>query len=73
VAHFLSGIKESICGGGGAVTMQRQLTELYQAIKLLMDETCQAQDQRLKVLLASLEYRARQCKQVLEERLGVRN
>jgi len=53
--------------------MQRQLTELYQAIKLLMDETCQAQDQRLKVLLASLEYRARQCKQVLEERLGVRN
>ncbi len=50
-----------------------QLTELYRVIRLLMDETFEAQDQDLKVLLASLEYRARQYKQQIEERLGVRN
>jgi hypothetical protein len=38
-----------------------------------MDETSKAQDQDLKVLLASLKDRARQYKQTLEERLGVRN
>ncbi len=31
------------------------------------------EDQDLKVLLASLEYRARQYKQTIEKRLGVRN
>jgi hypothetical protein len=36
-------------------------------------ETFRTQDQDLKVLLASLEYRARQYKQAIEERLGVRN
>jgi len=38
-----------------------------------MDETSEAPDQDLKVLLASLEYQARQYKQQIEERLGVKN
>ena len=50
-----------------------QLTELYRVIQRLMDERFQAPDQDAKVLLASLEYRARQYMQTLEERLGVRN
>ena len=39
----------------------------------LMDATCAAQDQGLKILLASLEYEARLRKQEIEGRLGVRN
>ena len=35
--------------------------------------TFATEDQDLKVLLASLEYRARQYKQTIEERLAVRN
>jgi hypothetical protein len=42
-----------------------QLTELYRVIRLLMD--------KVQVLLVSLEYRARQYKQQIEGRLGVRN
>ena len=47
-----------------------QLTEPYRVIRLLMDETFETQDQHLK---ASLEHRAREYKQTIEERLGVRN
>jgi len=53
--------------------MQQQLTELCRVIRLLMDETFKTEDRNLKVLLASLEYRARRYKRVLEERLGVRS
>jgi len=73
VVHSLLDVQEAICESGEVVTMQQRLTELYRVIKLLMDETFKTQDQSLKVLLASLEYRARQYKQTLEERLGVRN
>jgi hypothetical protein len=38
-----------------------------------MDATFAAQDQDLKVLLASLELRAREYKDEIEARLGVRN
>jgi hypothetical protein len=50
-----------------------RLTELCAVIRLLMDETSKAQDQNVKVLLASLEYRARQYKETIEQRLGLRN
>jgi len=69
-SDFLSDIYEGICEDDGPTAMQLYLTELY---KLLMDETFRTKDQRQKVILASLEYKARRCKQMIKERLGVRN
>ncbi len=73
IADFLNDVNKGISEGDDVATMQMELTELYRVIRLSMDETFKARDQDLKVLLASLEYRARQYKQTLEERLGVRN
>ena len=50
-----------------------RLPELYRIIKLLMDETFKAKDKQLKVLLATLEYKARKCKESIERRSAVRN
>ena len=73
IADFINDTWEGICGGDEPTTMQLQLTELYRIIKKLMDATYQTKDQQLKVLLASLEYKARRCKQYIEARTGVRN
>jgi len=73
IADFLNDVYEGLCEGDEDTTMRLHLMELYQVIKRLMDATFATQDQNLKVLLASLEYRARQYKQEIEERLGVRN
>jgi hypothetical protein len=73
IADFLNEVHEGICEGDEEATMRLYLTELYRVIKRLMDATFAAQDQDLKVLLASLEYTARQYKHQIEERLGVRN
>jgi hypothetical protein len=70
IAHFLKDIHEGLCE---EEVSPMQLTGLYRVIQRLMDERFQAPDQDVKVLLASLEYRARQYMQTLEERLGVRN
>lgn len=55
------------------ITTQGHLTELYRIIKRLMDATFETQDQELKPLLATLEMKARKCKQCIERRTGVRN
>jgi len=55
------------------ITTQGQLTELYRIIKRRMDATFKAKDQKLKVLLASLEYKARRCMECIERRQAVRN
>ncbi len=73
IADFLNDAHEGICEGDEYTAMRLHLTELYRVIKRLMDETFKTEDQSLKVLLASLEYRARQYRQTLEEQLGVRN
>ena len=73
IADFLIEVREAICEGDGDGTLRLHLTALYQLIQRLMDATFAAQDQELKVLLASLEYEARLCKQEIEGRLGVRN
>jgi len=73
IADFLNDVYEGLCEGDEEAAMRLRLTELYRVIKRLMDATFAAQDQDLKVLLASLEYGARQYKQQIEERLGVRN
>ncbi len=52
IVIFLNDVHEDICEGEVSLM---QLTELYRVIRLLMDETFKAQDQDLKVLLASLE------------------
>ncbi len=55
------------------MTALYRLPELYRIIKLLMDETFKAKDKQLNVLLATLEYKARKCKECIERRLAVRN
>jgi len=55
------------------ITTTGHLTELHRIIKRLMDATFETKDQELKVLLATLELKARQCKQCIERRLAVRN
>ena len=72
ISDFLYDVYEALCERDELVTMQLQLTELYRVIKRLMDATFKA-DQGLKPLLATLEYKARICKQHIEARLAVRN
>ena len=51
----------------------QDLNMLYGIIKYLMDSTYATDDQQLKPLLAILEYRARKCKNHIEEALAVKN
>jgi hypothetical protein len=55
------------------IAMQTELPYLHQIIQRLMDATYKTDDQQLKPLLATLEYKARKCKQCIEARLAVRN
>ena len=48
-------------------------TELHRIIESLMRATFEAKEKETKVVLASLEYRARRCKECIERRLAVRN
>jgi len=73
IHNFLAGVYQRICEDSGPAAMQLYLTDLYRVIKLLMDETFKTKDQEVKVILASLEYKARRCKQLIEKRLAVRN
>ena len=73
IADFLSDVYEGICEGDERTAMELQLTDLYKVIKRLMDATFETKDQRLKVLLATLEYKARRCKAEIENQLSVRN
>ena len=72
ISKFLDDVYEGICEGDETATMQQQLTELYCVIKRLMNATSKAPKQE-KSFFAMLEYNARQYKQVLEVKLGVRN
>ncbi len=53
--------------------MHVRLDELYEEIKRLMDATFQATDTEVKVRLAHLEYRAREYRQMIQDRLGMSN
>jgi hypothetical protein len=72
INNFLNDVQERLCEGDEATAMHLQLTELYGIIKLLMDETFKA-DHEFKPPLATLEYKARWCKECIESRLAVRN
>ena len=74
IADYLKGLEEGLYEWDyRGITTQGQLTELYRIIKRLMDATFETKDQKLKPLLAALEYKARKCKLCIEARTGVRN
>lgn len=49
------------------------LNWLYEIVRRLMYAAYNTDDQELKPILASLEYKARKCKQCIETRLAVRD
>jgi hypothetical protein len=51
----------------------QDLNMLYSIIKYLMDSTYMTDDRQLKQLLVVMEYRARKCKDHIEEALAVKN
>jgi restriction endonuclease S subunit len=70
IADYLKDLEEGLYEWDyRGITTQGQLTELYRIIKRLMDATFE----KLKPLLATLEYKAHKCKQCIETRTGVRN
>jgi hypothetical protein len=74
IADYLKDLEEGLYERDyRGITTQGQLTELYRIIKRLMDATFETKDQQLKPLLATLEYKARKCKECIERRLAVRN
>lgn len=74
IADYLKDLEEGLYEWDyRGITTQQELTELYDIIKTLMDATFSTKDQQLKVLLATLEMKARKCKECIEQRLAVRN
>ncbi len=73
ITSFIADVHEALRDGDNPKTLPLHLTELYRIIKMLMDETARAEEQDMKVALASLEYAARKQKRAIEERLPVRN
>ena len=74
IAGYLKDLEEGLVEWDyRGITTQGHLTKLYSIIERLMQATFETKDQQLKVLLASLEYKARKCKQCIERRTAVRN
>jgi hypothetical protein len=59
IAAFLNDVHEGLCDGDEDAILRLYLTKLYRIIRQLMDATSATQDQGLKVLLATMEKRAR--------------
>jgi hypothetical protein len=74
IANYIKDLEEGLGRQGcrGMVDLQH-VTKLHLIIKRLMDATFQTTDRRLKPLLATLEMKARRCKDCIETRLAVRN
>jgi hypothetical protein len=49
------------------IIAQRHLTKLHLTIERLRDTTFKTKDRQLRALLATLEYKARRCKQCIEK------
>ncbi|MBA7629925.1 hypothetical protein ES703_37432 [subsurface metagenome] len=74
IADYLKDLEEGLVEWDyRGITTQGHLTELYGIIERLMQATFETKNQKLKPLLATLEYKARKCKQCIEARTGVRN
>ncbi len=52
------------------MALEIELPEFHRVIKRLMDATYEPKDSKLKTLLTTLEYRARKCKERIEELLA---
>lgn len=73
IADYLKDLEEGLYEWDyRGLTTLGHLTELHRIIEALMDATFKA-DQELKPLLATLELKARKCKECIERRLAVRN
>lgn len=74
IGDYLKDLEEGLVelDYGGPPTLG-DLNRLYVINKSLMEATFKTDDQELKPLLATLEYKARRCKQCIEARLAVRN
>ena len=74
IADYLKDLEEGLVEWDyRGLTTQGHLTKLYGIIERLMKATFETEDQELKVLLATLEYKARKCKECIERRTAVRN
>ncbi len=74
IADYLKDLEEGLVEWDyRGITTLGHLTELHRIIERLMDATFETKDQELKPLLATLEYKARKCKQCIDARTGVRN
>ncbi len=74
IAEYLKDLEEGLVEWDyRGITTQGHLTKLYGIIERLMNATYETKDQELKPLLATLEMKARKCKQCIERRLAVRN
>jgi len=74
IADYLKDIEEGLYEWDyRGITTQGHLTKLYGIIKRLMQATFETKDQELKPLLATLEMKARKCKECIERRTAVRN
>ena len=74
IADYVKHLEERLDKQGyRGLTDLVHLTKLHLVIKRLMDATFHTKDQQLKPLLAILEFKARKCKQDIEDRLAMIN
>ncbi len=74
IGHYLENLEISLKNADYSTTsLQAELSKIYETIKLLMDETSQTEDKEEKLLLAYMEMRFRDIRDMVESRLGVRN
>jgi hypothetical protein len=70
IADYIEGLEEDLDEWDyQGTTTQRHLTKLHLTIEWLMDTIFKTEDQQLRALLATLESKARRCKQCIERRL----
>jgi hypothetical protein len=70
IADYIKGLEDDLDEWDyQGTTTQRHLTKLHLTIKWLMDTTFKTEDRQLRALLATLECKARRCKQCIERRL----
>jgi len=74
IADYLKDLEEGLVelDYRGTLTLG-DLNRLYVIITDLMQATFETDDRQLKLLLASLEYKARKCKHCIEGLLAIKN
>ena len=68
---YLQEVEEMLCTGTTSVKMHLYMASLSSRIQELMDKTCKAEDSDEKVILATLEIRARNCLDAIRHGLAV--